>query len=512
MNRMLPWIAALYLMNATTSIYSRAMADVFHVKISGVDDATRDGKSDATAWKSLAFACEQVPEGKHTIELGSGTFVATRQAVPRSGVTIQGRGATGEKATRLVAASDWKLTKTIGNEDDDANNRHEYLIAFRVGQDITVRAMELSSPSAHRITGGFFCRDGKNIVLEDLLVKHFRWNGLRVEFSENVTIRRCHVEDSSSVKRDGSEGGHIRTRWIANSRIHDNTIKSTDGSGYGYKAGGHVNVRIDHNVIETGYFAIESAHAAEYGVEIDHNQLNSCISVPKPGPSQDPNEKDCRYTFWIHHNEMTDSYAIEGPRNHMRISHNHIKIKRTGGRVYTQHGGINHGPIWIDHNIIENVDRSVVWMNEGLAENIYLIHNTIVCADAGDRADFLCSSYTKERLSGWVIKNNVFIAPASQPRSLFPLERGVPEQITAAGNLFVNVNGPEAGNFKADSPRFRESGKRPWEFFAPVSKQSQLVGRGVLITEKPFWEKPTDAPRQTPDIGAVEFGQDSTRQ
>ncbi len=487
-----------------TSLAGRA--DTFHVTAAGADDAKRDGKSPEQAWASLAFACEQVPAGMHTIRIGAGNFTATRQAVPKNGVTIQGSGSTGENATRLVASKEWKLRAAIGAEDDEGKNQDEYLIAFRRGQDITVKSLELASDPAHPITGAFYCRDGKNITLEDLVVHDFRWNGFRIEFSQNVTVANCVLTDCSSIKRGGTEGGHIRTRWISESRLHHNRILSTTGRGYGYKGSGHVNVRIDHNFIDVGYFAIESAHEGEYGVEIDHNYLTRCISVPKGGQSQHPSQKNCTFTFWIHDNLLTDSYTIEGPRNHMRISHNYIRIEKEGGRVYTHHGGTNHGPVWIDHNIIENVDRAVVWMNQGLAENIYLVNNTITCADAGDRTDAICGAYSAERLSNWVVKNNVILAPESKPRKLFPTAREVPTKIVAEGNLLVNVSEGPKGNFIGEKPGFLKKGDNPWAIYQPADAKSFVVDRG-LVLEKPFWGPELPFEGKAPDIGAVEFGE-----
>ncbi len=495
-------LSPLLFLVVTTSCFG----ETFHVSTTGGDEPTRNGKSDQQAWASLAFACEQVPEGSHRIELAAGTFTATRTARPHSGVTIQGAGS---DKTKLIAASDWKLRPEIGPEDDEGQNQEEYLIAIRPGEKITVRALELCSPTDHRITGGLFCRDGQQIVLEDLLVKDFRWNGLRVEFSQQVTIRRCVIQDCSSIKRQGSEGGHLRTRWIADSRIHNNRIESSDGSGYGYKAGGHERVRIDHNFIDTGYFAIESAHESEIGVEIDHNYLTRCISIPKPGQGEDPNKKGSPYSFWIHDNLLTDSYTIEGPRNHLRVSHNYIRIERPEGRVYTQHGGICNGPVSIDHNIIEGVDRGVVWMNEGLAEQMHVVHNTIFCDDVGDRSEVLFWSYSEERLNHWEIRNNVIVAAPSRPRTLSATERGVAAKMSVNGNVLVNLVDPLAGNTTSTKPDARSlglhaAGNKPWAFYQPVAKGS-LVDAGVPV-DKPFWGEDFPFAGKAADVGAVESG------
>jgi hypothetical protein len=195
---------------------------------------------------------------------------------------------------------------------------------------------------------------------------------------------------------------------------------------------------------------------------------------------------------------MTDSYAIEGPRNHLRLDHNYIRCEKPNGRIYTHHGGINQGPVWIHHNIIENADRAFIWMNQGLAENLHIFNNTVVFADAGERAGSILGAYSGDRLNGWLVKNNLFIAPASQPRKLMPTERGVPQKISATGNLCVNVTEPPTGNHVGVDHGLKMSGEKPNPFYAPAQPKSFVVDHGVDVG-LPFKGK-------TPDIGAIEFG------
>ncbi len=482
----------------------------YFVSVTGADDADRDGKTAMTAWRSLAFACERVPAGDGLIQLGAGTFVADRTARPKSGVTIAGQSATdGQKssdkesakslATRIVAAKDWKLAEKITDMGPD----HEYLIDLKRVKGVTIRDLVLSSDPEHRITGAIHVRDGEQVVLQDLVLRDFRWNGLALEHSHHLTVQRCLIENAS-IDKLHHHGGLIRTRWIKDSELHHNQLIATQGHGYGYKGGGHEGVRLHHNTIRVvSEFAIESAHENEYGLEIAHNVLNRCVSVPKSGQGDDPNKRGFEYSVWIHDNLMTDSYAVEGPRNHLRLSHNHIRCEKTGGRIYTHHGGNNRGPVWIHHNVIENVDRAFVWMNEGLAENISIFNNTVTFADAGDRAGTVLGAYSGERLNGWVVKNNVFMAPASQPRRLMPTERGVSQKITASRNLSIHITGTPDGNHLDTPPGFRLEGDKPWPFYAPATANSFVVGRGAdvgLLFKG-----------QAPTLGAFEFGDQPPR-
>ncbi len=472
---------------------SPVLADQFYVSTSGKDSKDQDGKSWKTAWKSLAYACEQVPEGDHKIRIGSGTFIATRTAYPKNGITIVGAGRFGKKPTRLVASKDWNLV----DEPREKNPPNEYLIAFSRAKNITIHDLILSSDPEHRITGAVYCYRSDDITVHDVSILEFRWSGLHFQLSGNLEVYKCLLNNASTF-RSRYWNGAIKTRYIKKSEFHHNRIIS-DFGGYGYAGAGHVGVRIHHNYIDVnGGFSIECPHENEFGVEIDHNYLSRCVSIPKGAQSPNPKSRGYKYTFWIHDNYMTDSYTIEGPRNYIRVNHNYIHIERPNGRVYTHHGGINNGPIWIHHNVIENVDRALIWMNRGLAEKIYVYNNTVFCADAGKRSGPILGAYTAERLNEWIFKNNIVVAAWSRPRQLFPLKRGVPSKITAKNNVLINVTDAPEGNFLNQNPGLLRQGDRPWQFYTPASAKSLVVDRGVDVG-LPFEGK-------APDIGAMEYG------
>lgn len=473
----------------------------YYVSVTGVDSEERDGLSWETAWNSLAYASDRVPQGENTIQLGAGTFIATETARPKSGVTIVGVEQVRGNSTQITASPDWPLSDSPRNANSILN---EYLIVLQNAQDITIRDVLLASNPEHRITGAVYVSHSENIALHNLIVKDFRWTGLQLERSNNLKIFNNYIENASAEKF-GINNGLIRTRFIQHSQIHNNTILSTVGQGFGYKGGGHENVKIHHNsfTLDRG-FAIEIAHENEFGVEIAYNSANQTISIPKSRQGANPGKRGYDYSFWIHHNFLTDSYTIEGPRNHLRLSHNYIRIDNTGGNVYTHHGGVNRGPVWIHHNVIENVDRGLVWMNRGRSKNIYVYNNTVTLSDAGTRAGAILSAPNRggrsKNLHNWIVQNNIFIAPESQPRKLFR-ENGTARKITATDNIFVNItNAPTRKNYVDVGPELVGDGDRPWPFYAPADEDSPVVDSGVDIG-LPFLGS-------APDIGAYEFGQE----
>ncbi len=487
---MFRWLSGLFALLLT----GVADAETYHVAVNGVDVADRNGLTEAMAWASLAFACEQVSEGTHTIRLGAGTFTAQRTAKLKSGWTVVGAGRDPATGTVIVADKKWELVTKFNKEVPE----NEFMIAMKKVKDIHLSALVIVSPTDRHLTGGIFCMDGENIELTELYVHDFRWAGMMLNHSRKLNVHHNLIENASSTKMQ-HHGGLIRTTWIKESEIHHNRILATVGEGYGYKGGGHEAVRFHHNHVEVaGEFAFESAHENEFGLEIDHNYLNRCCSVPKGGQGADPNSRGHAYSVWLHHNIMTDSYTVEGPRNHLRLSHNYIRIEKTGGRVYTQHGGKNKGPVWIHHNVIEKLDRAFVWMNEGLAEDIQVFNNTVFCADAGDRTGAIFGAYSGERLNNWVVKNNIFVAPMEKPRALFPTQRGVNDKIKASGNVVINMTDVPDGNQVGQLSWLSGSGERPWPFFASVEPNTNLIDAGV-DQGQPFHGI-------APDIGAFEHG------
>lgn len=283
-------------------------AATLYVSVEGQDAEDRDGRSPETAWASLAYACERTPAGEHLIQLGSGTFVAERTAHAKDGVTIAGRGHEGDNATRIVASATWNLSE----DPNSGNPVDEYLLFLQKAKNVTIRNLALGSKPEHRITGALLCRGSEDIIIHDLHVHDFRWAGLAFEGTTRLNVHDCTIENASTEKHR-YHNGLIQTRWIKQSEIHHNQIVSSEGGGYGYKGSGHRGVRLHHNYIDIGGgFAIESAHENEFGLEIDHNYLTRCISVPKSGQGADPTKEGHDYSVWIHHNILTDSNPSRG--------------------------------------------------------------------------------------------------------------------------------------------------------------------------------------------------------
>jgi hypothetical protein len=262
----------------------------------------------------------------------------------------------------------------------------------------------------------------------------------------------------------------------------------------GYKGGNHQGIAIYNSTFTGEGFSIEIPFLHELGVEVYGCILNSTVSIPKSARNKNPFENGYEYSFWIHDNFCTKSYTVEGPRNYLRFSHNFIKIKKIGGRCYTQHGGDNYGPVWWHHNVAEDVDRSFIWRHRGRCDSMKIFNNTVYCADAEDRtAAILASGYTE----GWSVKNNIFVCPDSRHRKFCPVEIA-----DVKNNLCINVNGVPSGNFIDKDPGLKLSGDKPFPWYAPAGAASFVVDRGVDVG--------LDYIGAAPDIGAYEYSSTAT--
>ncbi len=518
-------MACLMLSNiGSQALYSAPLQEqqtVYFVTVSGVDSENRDGLTAATAWKSLAYACERVPAGDNQIKLGAGTFIETHTSYPKNGISIVGSGMSGSDATQVVASADWVITGTPSEF-----NYTNYIIAatpfeitpgsFELGRDITIRDIDLRSSPNHLLDGAIYMRDVYDLALFNLHIEDFRWTAMRLAFDTGVEVRDCELINVNTTG-DPFFPGDIYTAFIEDAVFHDITfinnlnpdpsIRGIEGAGY--KGGGHENVKIYNcSFMEDGQgFDIEIPFEKEYGVEIYNCKFDAAISIPFSRetrlPEDDPNTRGFPYSFWIHDNYITTPYAIEGPRNHLLLTDNFFNVKGIDGRIYTQFGGSTDGPIWIYNNVARNVDRSFIWKTDGRLDSVKVYNNTVYFADAEERAAAMLDVY--DNAKGWEVKNNIFVAAESQPRALGG-GVGCPSctdiEVDFENNLVLNTTDEvPAGNFTGQDPGLFLSGEKPFPYYRPASASSFVVDKGVNVG-LPF-------EGSAPDIGAYEYMGDS---
>ena len=491
------------LLLALLSSLTATAQNTYHVTVDGVDDPNRDGLTEATAWASLSYACDRVPgnfDVNDTIQLGPGNFTATETATPEPGTVIQGAG---KDETTLWSSRDWVMV----NRPLEPTYQ-DYLISFekfplgyqgRRTEQFTIRNMRMRSSRENITHGAILLRGVNDVLIENLHVEDFNWSAVHMIAVGRAEIRNCYFKNTNRAE-DTRFMGQVYGRVLRDSKIHHNTFRNTVPGerqwGVGYKGRNHVNVDINDNDFRTGDgFDIEIPFEQEWGVRIYNNEFNKTVSVPKGGANGDPASRGFTYSIWIHHNHFTNGYDIEGPRGYMEVSYNFFDVQGDNGRCISTFGGnLETEPQYIHHNVARNVDRSFMWAN-AVQNNVEFTHNTIFYRNAGDRSDRMIG--IRESSTGWVVKNNIFVADKDDPRLIGgAVGQGSTE---FEGNLVVNaadVELPE-GNFYDEQAGLQWSGPRPAPYFAPRNGHSFVVDRGVDVG-LPF-------EGNAPDIGAYEF-------
>ena len=477
----------------------------YYVATTGQDAAGRDGLSSATAWKSLAYACDQVPESSATIQLGEGTFVATRTAVLKSGFTVVGQGA--DKTTLTNAASFTASPDDHCNWDTQADN---YLVSVpSKRKNVAIKDLLFTSSDENALYGAIHVWDSDQIEIKNLTIRNFSWAGLYLNRSGKINVQGCFFEDASYEKHCGHWGGGMRTRYVKDIEVANCEFKTTKGGGYGYKASGHENAKIHDNIFHNRVnldstsgrpFDLESAHEFEWGLEIYNNVFNGMVSVPRAGAQKHPSDRgDYTYTVRIHDNIFYGSGGVEGPRNYLEIDHNYFAQKwGNSGRVFEIHGGENAGPTKIHHNVAE-CSMGFVFKKNELNENISIFNNTVYLVNS-DRHNFPTSFLeVGGAVKNWQVKNNVvFSVDAQAPDKSSVFVRGsLPETgMDISNNVAWQVSNIPSGAQEAD-PRLALRGAKPKVYYAAAGAESYVVDRGVTVGF-PF-------EGTAPDLGAYEW-------
>jgi len=128
-----------------------AAAALYRVETTGIDTAARDGVTAQTAWRTIAYACEQAGGHGDTIRLGAGTFVETRPSMLPDSVTIMG---VDTASTRVRGSAAWTIP---GSPRDVNNNRAGYILNAVNRKRVRVSGIAFgSADTAHLLHGAFW--------------------------------------------------------------------------------------------------------------------------------------------------------------------------------------------------------------------------------------------------------------------------------------------------------------------------------------------------------------------
>ncbi len=362
------------------------------------------------AWGQVATVAELVDAVTNgaagdQVVVAAGTYELTGPLRPKAGMTIVGAGA---GQTVLTAAASWS-PGTAGLPDGATNsgsvNRNAYLVDLGDNvHHVTVADLTLRGPALHGAITGNDCDhlEVRGVSIEDVL-----WSGIRTFRMDHARIHGSTFVDAGG--QYGTTGGAIYATWFADSEIWDNTFRRSSGSPrnvYGIKGRQAKRVRIHHNTIRTN-FSIELPHENDQYVEIDHNYVTGTISIPKHGGGSVPTGG---YTFHIHHNYSSSSYALEWARNGAEVDHNlfDFSVAKDGGNLISSWTPISQGPTRFHHNLIKNPGRGVFW-SEHVFNHIEFANNHVVANETvTPRTDGFFGLNPATDFSTVTVRDNIF--------------------------------------------------------------------------------------------------------
>ena len=404
--------------------------------------------SQAAPVKTTAALLKAVAEAQPgaVIEIAQGKFELSAPLEVKAGLTLKGAGA---GKTIITHTADWKANpETLPDPETDFRkfDKSGYLMVLEEkASGITISDMTLTGPGMH---GGIFGSwENSKLHLHNLRFEDFMFAGFRSYTTSGAKIHDCVFVDAGQRWENGKPGvkggitgGGIFVVWIKDSEIYNNRFLRTKTEPnlefYGIKGRQGKGVRIHHNTIETN-FSIEFAHENDEDVEIDHNILLGCVSIPKGGGGSVP---ESGKSFHIHHNYFTTSYAIEFPRNGAEIDHNLFDFdgKDDGGNLISGFGGnASPGPASFHNNLVSNPGRGVVWIERGFNGMEIRNNHIIARTTPTPRTEGLFGFDGKSDFSTHMFRDNI-IECIGQSRPLFRNDASGKAKI--ANNLLTNVS------------------------------------------------------------------------
>ena len=327
------------------------------------------------------------PDGS-VVRLAPGTYRLDGSLQIRGGVELRGAGA---GRTILEADPSWRPALS-GSVDDGVDftkaDPSAYLI--ELGRDVSVNAgvhdMTLRGPNLHGAVVGITSHGFKMTGNE---VRDFAWSGVRTFVTNNAEYRDNVFVDAGGVSPSGVSGGGLHLTYEKGATIANNRFETTDGRSffYGVKGREFRDTRITDNTILTD-FAIELPFEQDRRVEIARNHLAGVVSVPRFNGGEEVVEGDGD-GFHIHHNHFTTSYAIEGPRNNLRIDHNLFDLDAgdNGGNLISVFGneasGTIPGPLSFTDNLVRNPGLGVFW-SDIPHDDIRILRNHVLADETGE--------------------------------------------------------------------------------------------------------------------------------
>lgn len=480
--------------------------------------------SQASPWKTLAYACSKATAAGDIIHINPGTFTETTQMNLAAGVSIEGAGAASSIIKSQVTNSGSFMLMLHSSSENTNGNQHIANITF--------------DGSATTAYGGVSIMNRGNVQVYNCVFRDFLATGIQFNNGGTVPVTRAtgnqfynNTVTNCSMYTTIGYGG-LRIGGQEGMLVHDNIMSQTGRAsgknGYVIKYGGegwNRGLKIYNNTItkeaydgSTFDFAIELTH--EQGTEIYNNNIIGSLDV------NFISKGTYSYGIYVHNNtfgptasrsRMENGIILEFDVEAAVIKNNYFR--NIGSVVlFSTRSGYDLKNFTFAGNICDNIGivgsptgqciRFIVVDSPATSSDGFYIYNNVIIARPASSVPWGVSVPSGENSVNNVIRNNIIMnfvmgAVTSNPGSVVNgltitnnilynngngnnpfFANGTPSGYTFSGNLNVDPKFVSASDFHLQST-------------------SPAIGTGYNVSLGTDYEG--KAWNATPSIGAYEY-------
>lgn len=441
---------------------SERKSGTFYVGPTGCN--LNDG-SEESPWRTISFACNHVKEGS-TIRLLAGTIIEDSICKVPKNVSIIGKG----RSVSIVKSKVY-YQGVIGAWDVAKN---KYLLQFAENSDgIEISNFTLDGME-HQAHGGFIINKVKNIVIKNLIIRNFNFNGMWISNSENMLIDNIYMNETSMPSSNACSGmfmlGNATNVEIKNSKFINST---KEHSGYGIKSWNYQWITshpsdVDNTKVELKKINIHDNefNLYPYGGWRDGTSANICVELYNSRIEECLVENN---TFignlsMVGDNSLTGSfsakvknnlflmptinegyqYAIENDFSNIEIANNYFQHGRYP--IASWHGKIVKN-INVHHNVFDRILLpDGIMLFSGAPQNLNFENNSILYDqqvfyfNGSRKGNCVFSILVPQNINLITTKNNIFYCYDGEKKNDVPLIQIPDGTSITATNILIDNN------------------------------------------------------------------------
>lgn len=454
-------------------------AETFYVSEFG---SNSENGTVSAPWKTLNYACGQVPEGS-TIRLQAGTIMENTVCIVPRHVSIIGAG---EQLTILKSAfyytpiSEWDIA------------RDKYLIQLVDGSNGAQISDFSIDGDMHKSHAALKINAATNLTVSNLTINNFNFNAIWLTNSDDVLVSNINLRECS-LPASHSCSGMLMIAGLNRVNIVDSDFfnETKAHGGYGIKSWNpqwnvYENWKVDGSQVVLNYVNIERCNFNIYprGAWNNGNSPNICVEFYASSPTYctiseclftgnvslvgAATSAKATYSVRILNNRFImptfgNRYAIENDHNKVEIAYNYIY----GGAYPIASWDVSHTPtnVYVHHNVFFEVGQpDGIMLFQNAPKNLRFENNTVYL----NQSIFSFNGSPKVGMSVFSIKkaanadsilvrNNIFYcengAKVNNADMVMAGDLATVKRLTVYNNCFSNWK-PIGSSYYEQNPQF----------------------------------------------------------